>query len=65
MAFHKGKINANCPDRRPIPLAEFAAYIERRRLEAGVDDVPRNTGTRSTPSKRALLAEIQKAGGRW
>lgn len=50
---------------RPIPLAEFAADIERRRLEAGVVDVPRNAGTRRTASKRALLAAIEKAGGRW
>ncbi len=50
---------------RPIPLAEFAADIERRRREAGEPDVPRNSGARPTPSKRALLAAIEKAGGRW
>lgn len=50
---------------RPIPLAEFAADIQRRRLEAGGVDVPRNAGTRRTASKRALLAAIEKAGGRW
>lgn len=50
---------------RPIPLAEFAADIQRRRQEAGVGDVPRNSGKRRTPSKRALLAAIEKAGGRW
>ncbi len=50
---------------RAIPLAEFAADIERRRREAGELDVPRNSGTRRTLSKRALLAAIEKAGGRW
>lgn len=49
----------------PIPLAEFASDIERRRLEAGLVEVPRNAGTRRTASKRALLAAIEKAGGRW
>ena len=51
--------------RKAIPLAEFVADIERRRLEADLPVVPRNTGTRRTPSKRALLAAIRNAGGRW
>ena len=50
---------------RPVPLADFAADIERRRQETGITDVPRNDGNRRTPSKRALLAAIEKAGGRW
>ena len=51
--------------KRPIPLGEFAADIERRRMETGVTDVPRNAGNRRTDSKRALLAAIEKASGRW
>ena len=51
--------------KRPIPLREFAADFDRRRVEAGVTDVPRNAGDRRTDSKRALLAAIEKAGGRW
>ena len=48
--------------KRPIPLGEFAADIERRRAETGVTDVPRNAGNRRTASKRALLAAIEEAG---
>ena len=48
-----------------IPFAEFAADIERRRAAAGNPDMPRNAGTRRTPSKRALLAAIEAAGGKW
>jgi hypothetical protein len=50
---------------RPVPLAIFAADIERRRQAASVTDVPRNAGDRRTESKRALLAAIEQAGGRW
>lgn len=48
-----------------IPFAEFAADIERRRLETGVTDLPRNSGKRRTESKKALLAAIEAAGGKW
>ena len=52
-----------------IPLAEFAADIERRRLAAGVTELPRNTGANRTESKKALLKAIDEAaakkGFRW
>ncbi len=48
-----------------IPLAAFVADIERRRVETGVTDLPRNGGNRRTPSKRALLKAIEDAGGEW
>jgi hypothetical protein len=51
--------------KKAIPLAKFAADIERRRLATGVTDLPRNTGTRRTPSKKALLKAIEAAGGKW
>ena len=51
--------------RKAIPLAEYGAAIARRREETGITDVPRNSGTRRTASKRALLAAIAAAGGRW
>lgn len=50
---------------KPITLAAMAADVERRRLEAGVTDLPRNSGKRRTASKRALLKAIEKAGGTW
>jgi hypothetical protein len=48
-----------------IPLADFAADIERRRREEGVGDLPRNSGKRRTASKRTLLKAIEDAGGQW
>ncbi len=50
---------------KAIPFAEFAADIERRRLETGVTELPRNSGKRRTESKKALLAAIEEAGGKW
>lgn len=56
-------------DKRPIPLADFAADIERRRQETGITDLPRNTGKRRTASKKALLKAVnaitEKQGWRW
>jgi hypothetical protein len=37
----------------------------RRRAELGGIEVPRNSGIRRTPSKRALLKAIEEAGGKW
>lgn len=48
-----------------ISHPEFAARLAARRAELGEVDMPRNTGTRRTASKRALLDAIEKAGGRW
>lgn len=53
------------PSEKAIPLAVFAADIERRRRETGITDLPRNAGNRRTPSKRALLKAIEDAGGTW
>jgi len=51
--------------KQAIPLADFAADIERRRLATDVTDLPRNTGKRRTLSKKALLRAIEAAGGKW
>lgn len=51
--------------REPLTLAGLEATITRRRAAAGTVDVPRNTGTRRTASKTALLGEIDKLGKRW
>ena len=52
-----------------IPLAEFAADIERRRLAVGNPELPRNAGANRTESKKALLKAIDEAaakkGFRW
>ncbi len=52
-----------------IPLADFAADIERRRLAAGVTELPRNAGANRTESKQALLKAIDAVaaakGFRW
>jgi hypothetical protein len=50
---------------KAVPLAEMAADIARRRAATGITDLPRNSGKRRTPSKRALLKAIEEAGGKW
>ena len=50
---------------RRINFAEFSKELTRRRAELGDIDIPRNCGTRRTPSKRALLKAIEDAGGKW
>lgn len=50
---------------RTVSFAAFAADIERRRAEIGITELPRNSGTRRTVSKRALLRAIEAAGGSW
>ena len=57
------------PAGRRTTLAEFGARLAARRAELGNPELPRNSGKRRTASKRALLAEIDKAaakkGFRW
>ena len=49
----------------PIPFAEFAAELAKRRAALGEVNIPRNAGHRRTESKKALLRAIEEAGGRW
>jgi hypothetical protein len=51
--------------RKAERFEDFAADIARRREAAGNPELPRNSGERRTPSKRALLKAIGKAGGTW
>lgn len=48
-----------------IKMAELGARVAARRAELGNPELPRNTGERRTPSKRALLKAIKDAGGKW
>lgn len=48
---------------KAFPMADFAADIAARREALGNPELPRNSGTRRTPSKRALLKAIEDAGG--
>lgn len=52
---------------KAVPLADFVADIERRRIATGLTDadIPRNAGLRRTESKKALLKAIKDAGGDW
>lgn len=51
--------------REAISLAALGERIAGRRLVVGPVDVPRNDGSRRTPSKQAFLDEIAKVGGKW
>jgi hypothetical protein len=48
-----------------MSLAELSKRIDGRRGQVGDIEVPRNSGTRRTASKRALLKAIEEAGGKW
>jgi hypothetical protein len=51
--------------REAMSLDDLARQIDRRRAEVGVVVLPRNSGTRRTASKRALLKAIEDVGGKW
>jgi len=51
--------------RKTEKLEDFTADIARRREAADNPELPRNSGKRRTPSKRALLKAIEEAGGKW
>jgi len=61
------KISQPEQDEPVIDMAELGARIARRRAELGITDadLPRNSGTRRTASKKALLKAIKDAGGNW
>lgn len=47
-------------------LEQFGEHVMRRRAALGVPiNMPRNSGQRRTESKKALLAAIEAAGGKW
>ena len=53
------------PDYPVIDMAEFGRDLLRRREAAGYPALPRNSGKRRKPGKRALLKAIDDAGGKW
>ena len=50
---------------RRLSHPDFAVRLAARREELGNPELPRNSGKRRTPSKRALLKAIEEAGGEW
>lgn len=50
---------------KAVKFEDFAADIARRREAAANPELPRNTGSRRTASKRALLKAVEEAGGKW
>ena len=53
-------------EREPITLEAHLERLEQRRAALGREvTVPRNSGTRRTISKRALLAAIEATGTKW
>lgn len=58
------KTSTDWPGRR-VDHSAFAAALAERRAAIGSPDLPRNTGKRRTPSKKALLEAIEAVGGKW
>jgi hypothetical protein len=53
-------------DRKIVTLEEFGQDVMRRRAALGEEiDMPRNSGELRTENKKALLAAIKAAGGKW
>ena len=52
-------------DLRRASFKAMSEKLTRRRAELGEIDIPRNSGERRTPGKRALLKAIEEAGGKW
>lgn len=51
---------------KAVTLEAFGRDVMRRRAALGKDiAMPRNTGTRRTESKKALLKAIEDVGGKW
>ena len=48
-----------------IDHTQYAAKLAARRELLGQPELPRNSGTRRTESKKALLKAIKDAGGTW
>lgn len=62
MASRASKADSEPP---VIRMDDLGARLARRKAELGLPDLPRNAGTRRTPSKRALLKAIEEAGAKW
>lgn len=59
------KMSGTEDDEAVIDMAELGARIAARREALGAPELPRNSGARRTASKRALLAAVEAAGGKW
>lgn len=55
----------SAPAAKAMTLEAFGRELTRRRAALGNPELPRNAGNNRTESKRALLAAIEAAGGRW
>ncbi len=52
-------------DREVVTLDEFERDLRRRRDRSVPIEPPRNSGTRRSQSKQALLDAIKRTGARW
>jgi hypothetical protein len=49
----------------PISFADWAADIAKRKSETGIEELPRNLGSRRNGSKRPLLGALENLGAKW
>lgn len=61
----KTSLPANEAAEPVIDMAELGPRLAARRAALHLPEMPRNTGTRRTASKRALFKAIEAAGGKW
>ncbi len=64
MASKSSKADPGWTGRR-LDFPAYSEALSARRAELGEPELPRNSGKNRTASKRALLAEIEKLGGKW
>ncbi len=64
MASKRLKTDESWTGRR-IDFPAFSEALSARRAELGNPELPRNSGKNRTESKKALLAAIEAAGGKW
>ncbi len=52
-------------DQEAISFADWSAEIAKRKRETGIADLPRNSGSRRTSSKQALIEALARSGAEW
>ncbi len=52
-------------NKEPISFADWSADIAKRKRESSIAELPRNSGSRRTQSKQALIEALERSGAKW